>query len=238
MRALLLCAAVSGLAAGADADAGGNLSGAQFAAQTSIGTNAPHFLRASPVRSGTDNGSRFGNINGFDRDPDRDRNQDMFHHFHRAPVVYVLPVYGQQASVDQEGAGFGYDQPDYVQTRYVQVPAMLPAAPAVAATPPRPAQVVQYATSGQQITIPAGAHVTKGSVYKYPRNGVNTYTNVPPPQSAGAKLLFGYTEAISTAAAHTMYRCNGSKTGNVGYSETPVPNQDCKAISYSESSAN
>src|SRR5450432_2703914 len=104
MRALLLCAAVSGLAVCAHADAGRNMSGAQFAAQATVGTNAPHFSRPSVAWTGPDNGSRFGNMGGFDRDRDR----DMFHHFHRAPVVYVLPVYGQQAYVDQEDAGFGY----------------------------------------------------------------------------------------------------------------------------------
>ncbi len=237
MRALLLCAAVSGLVVCAQADAGGNMPGAQFASQTSMGSNAQLVPRSSLPRTGPDNGWRFG-MSGGDRDRDRDRDRDMFPHLHRVPVVYALPLYGQQAYVDQEDAGFADDQSDYVQTRYIQVPAMLPAAPAVAAKPPSPAQVVQYATSGQQITIPAGAHVTKGSVYKYTRNGINTYTNVPPPQSAGAKLLFGYTEAVSTASDRTMYRCSGSKPGNVGYSETPIPNQDCKAIRYSEASAN
>ncbi len=41
----------------------------------------------------------------------------------------------------------------------------------------------------------AGARVTRGAVYKYERDGVVHYTNVPPPGAAGAKVLFTYVEA-------------------------------------------
>ncbi len=46
--------------------------------------------------------------------------------------------------------------------------------------------------------IPAGMHarVTRGAMYKYTsREGVSTYTNVPPPGGVGAKVLFTYIEA-------------------------------------------
>jgi hypothetical protein len=50
-------------------------------------------------------------------------------------------------------------------------------------------------------TIPAGvqARVTRGAMYKYTHDGINTYTNVPPPGSVGATVLFTYIE--------TCYAC-------------------------------
>ena len=50
--------------------------------------------------------------------------------------------------------------------------------------------------------IPAGvqARVTRGAMYKYTHDGINTYTNVPPPGSVGAKVLFTYIE--------TCYACS------------------------------
>jgi hypothetical protein len=124
-----------------------------------------------------------------------------------------------------------YGQPDYAQTEYVPYP--VPAAPVVQAPPPPPPPVVRYATNGQSIDIPPGARVTKGSVYKFVKDGVATYTNVPPPQGAGAKLLFGYTEAVA-AASHTLYRCVGGKPGTVGYSQAPVAGKDCTAVGGSD----
>jgi len=57
--------------------------------------------------------------------------------------------------------------------------------------------------SGQMVApvIPAGvqARVTRGAMYKYTHDGINTYTNVPPPGSVGAKVLFTYIE--------TCYAC-------------------------------
>ncbi len=52
-------------------------------------------------------------------------------------------------------------------------------------------------------TIPAGtqARVTRGAMYKYTRDGVNTYTNVPPPGSVGAKVLFSYIETCFACSA-------------------------------------
>ena len=49
--------------------------------------------------------------------------------------------------------------------------------------------------------IPKGvnARVTRGAMYKYTRDGVNTYTNVPPPSGVGARVLFTYIE--------TCYAC-------------------------------
>lgn len=58
--------------------------------------------------------------------------------------------------------------------------------------------------------IPAGVHaqVTRGAMYKYTRDGVNTYTNVPPPGSVGAKVLFTYIE--------TCYACSALPGVNFG----------------------
>lgn len=40
----------------------------------------------------------------------------------------------------------------------------------------------------------AGARTTRGAVYKYERDGVAHYTNVPPAKGTGATLLFSYVE--------------------------------------------
>jgi hypothetical protein len=58
--------------------------------------------------------------------------------------------------------------------------------------------------------IPAGvqARVTRGAMYKYTHDGINTYTNVPPPGSVGAKVLFTYIE--------TCYACSALPGVNFG----------------------
>ncbi len=58
--------------------------------------------------------------------------------------------------------------------------------------------------------IPAGVHarVTRGAMYKYSHDGINTYTNVPPPGSVGAKVLFTYVE--------TCYACGALPGINFG----------------------
>ncbi len=58
--------------------------------------------------------------------------------------------------------------------------------------------------------IPVGmqARVTRGAMYKYTRDGINTYTNVPPPGSVGAKVLFTYIE--------TCYACGALPGVNFG----------------------
>lgn len=58
--------------------------------------------------------------------------------------------------------------------------------------------------------IPAGvqARVTRGAMYKYTHDGINTYTNVPPPGSVRAKVLFTYIE--------TCYACSALPGVNFG----------------------
>ena len=58
--------------------------------------------------------------------------------------------------------------------------------------------------------IPRGvqARVTRGAMYKYTRDGVSTYTNVPPPGSVGARILFTYVE--------TCYACGALPGVNFG----------------------
>jgi hypothetical protein len=224
MRALWLVASVFGLVVSAGADASG---GAAFT-RGNVGAPAMHSFRVMSGLNRPGNDGRFGNMRPGER------GHGNFNRFPGRSFVY-LPAYGQQYA-DPGNSGPDYDAPAATQIIYVQTqPAP---APVVVIAPPAPAQTVQYATSGQSIAIPTGARVTKGSVYKYTQNGVNTYTNVPPPDGARAKLLFAYTEAISTASAHMLYRCAGDKSGTVGYSQAPLPNHDCKAISYADSSVN
>ena len=58
--------------------------------------------------------------------------------------------------------------------------------------------------------IPKGvqARITRGAMYKYTRNGISTYTNVPPPGSVGAQVLFTYIE--------TCYACGALPGINFG----------------------
>jgi len=67
----------------------------------------------------------------------------------------------------------------------------------------KPARAVRFQTaSAGQALAPAaagsGAKVTRGAVYKYERDGVTHYTNVPQP-GTGAQMLFSYVE--------TCYAC-------------------------------
>lgn len=117
-----------------------------------------------------------------------------FRHF-RGPFVYVTPYTNYTTSDDQAAD----NEPPLVRTEYVPVPYPVPVAPEAPPAPQRPPLIVRYATSGQHIDIPKGAHVTSGSVYKYKQGGVNVYTNVPPPDSARATMLFDYTEAVAPA---------------------------------------
>jgi hypothetical protein len=78
----------------------------------------------------------------------------------------------------------------------------------------KPGRAVRFqtASAGQSLAPVAavsGAKVTRGAVYKYERDGVVHYTNVPQP-GAGAKMLFSYVE--------TCYACGvlpGVDFGNV-----------------------
>jgi hypothetical protein len=61
-----------------------------------------------------------------------------------------------------------------------------------------------------QPPVPTGVHarVTRGAMYKYDRDGVTTYTNVRPPGSVGARVLFTYIE--------TCYACGALPGVNFG----------------------
>ena len=87
-------------------------------------------------------------------------------------------------------------------------------APAAKGGGGKPGRAVRFqtASAGQSLAPVApvsGAKVTRGAVYKYERDGVVHYTNVPQP-GAGAKMLFSYVE--------TCYACGvlpGVDFGNV-----------------------
>jgi len=226
MRTPCLLALLLGLACSAGADAGGQMVGAQA-------------LSGRPMHSSwTGSGwSRPGATWGFGHGNGNWHRWERFHHFGRVRVVYVVPLIAQPQYVATATAEPVIEPAYDMQAEYAPMPVYPPPAPAIAPTPPAPTQTTQYATSGQPITIPAGAHVTRGSVYKYTKDGVQTYTNIPPPDSAKAKLLFAYTEVVSTKATHTLYRCVGEKPGQVGYADKPVANRDCKSIQYDDASA-
>jgi len=225
MRTPCLLALVMGLACSAGADAGGQMTGPPRVSGRPMHSSwaGPGWSRPGPTW-GIGHGN--GNWHGWEH-----------HHFGRARIVYYVPLLAQPQYV-VTAAAEPVIEPTYDrQIEYVPMPVYPPPAPAAAAAPPAPKETVQYATSGQPITIPAGAHVTRGSVYKYSKDGVQTYTNIPPPDSAKAKMLFDYTEVVSTKATHTLYRCVGDKPGQVGYADKPVANRDCKSIQYDDASA-
>ena len=107
--------------------------------------------------------------------------------------------YAQTDSGDDESDQPDFDQagymPGYAQPGYFEPPMM-----DEGYAPRMPTPVTRYATSADPpIRIPAGAKVTKGSVYKSTKNGVNAYTDNPSPDSTGSKLLFAYTEVVTPA---------------------------------------
>jgi len=227
MRTPCLLAVLLGLACSAGADAGGQMVG-------------PQGHGGRPVHSswGVSGWNRPGSTWGFHGGNGNWHGWER-HRFARTRIVYYVPLYASPQYVVTEPAEAGMEPAYDVQNEYVPMPAYPPPAPTPAAAPPAPKQTVQYATSGQlPITIPAGAHVTQGSVYKYIKDGVLTYTNIPPRDDAKAKLLFAYTEVVSSKATHTLYRCTGEKPGQVGYADKPVANRECKSIQIDDASAN
>lgn len=87
-----------------------------------------------------------------------------------------------------------------------------PAVRAVATAPTRAAATgsasrVVFRTSDdgplEAPAIPPGvqARVTRGTMYKYTRDGINTYTNVAPPSGVGARVLFTYIETCFACGA-------------------------------------
>ncbi|MBS0212158.1 MAG: lytic transglycosylase domain-containing protein [Proteobacteria bacterium] len=99
----------------------------------------------------------------------------------------------------------------------IPAPASAPAVTAVAAAPARPAgsssggagsapRVVFHTSEDGPLTapvIPTGvqARVTRGTMYKYSHDGINTYTNIAPPGNVGAKVLFTYIETCFACGA-------------------------------------
>ncbi|GGA68654.1 murein transglycosylase [Arenimonas soli] len=84
-----------------------------------------------------------------------------------------------------------------------RAPAPAPAAAGGGGSGSKPGGVVRFqtASAGQALAAPAaasGARITRGAVYKFERDGVVHYTNVPQPGS-GARMLFSYVE--------TCYAC-------------------------------
>lgn len=221
MRALWLLTAVLAISSAA-ADAGSPPVYAHGAARSSGVSGA----RSNPMPSGGRHNGWSG-IGGGNRNP---RWRGYAYPYRGNGVVYVVPY------VQPEYAQPGYDQSDDDQTDDQQagyfespdVPQAAPAAPV--SSPAAPAQTVQYVTSGQPVTVTPGARVTKGTLYKYTHDGINTYTNLPPPSGVGAKTLFSYTEVDAPVAVQTMYRCVDGKSQHVNYSSAPIPSLYCKAI--------
>ena len=239
MRALwLVPAALALLSAAIDADC---------APVYARSAPAAHVSRSGPV-SGPGNWSRGSNVH---MSPNW---QGSAHRYPRPrfryAVPYVLPYYVQPGYADAgyEDSGYGdsgYDGSDgnagYAQAQYEQPQDDVPAAPAVVpAIQAAVAYVVQYVTSGQPqpVNVPADARVTKGTLYKYTHNGVNTYTNMPPPNDVGAKTLFQYTEVDTPLAGQNLYRCVDGKSQQVNYSSRPVASLYCKAVGSGAPAAN
>jgi hypothetical protein len=105
------------------------------------------------------------------------------------------------------------------------------------------------AASASELSAPrlaSGARVTRGAVYKFVHDGVTNYTNVRPPGSAGAHVLFTYIETcfacsarpgvnFATLALNTQAFANEIATAsrNYGVDESLV-----RAIIHAESAFN
>ena len=137
-----------------------------------------------------------------------------------SPVAYgygpgVAPTAPVTASADP-GAGM------MVGSVVIPTPAGAPAFAKVAVTPSRagsggsgstPHVVFRTSDNSESLAAPAipnglQARVTRGAMYKYSHDGINTYTNIPPPGSVGAHVLFTYIE--------TCYACGALPGVNFG----------------------
>jgi hypothetical protein len=185
MRALWLIPAVFAL-----------FSAAANAGSGTVDVRRPTFERLLAAASPSGNGSRGGNARG---------QQVVVHHRYQGPrygygLPYASPYYAQPGDADPGYVDSGNDGSvggqGYAQVQYEQPQDDVPAAAAVPTIQAAVSYAVQYFTSGQQppANIPVNARVTKGTLYKYAQNGVNTYTDMPPPGDVGAKALFSYTE--------------------------------------------
>jgi hypothetical protein len=195
MRALWLIPAVLALFSAA-ANAGSE-------AVTARESASAHFVRVA-APSGPGNSSRGGNMHGPPGIAHR-------HPVHRPGygygygLPYVAPYDAQSADADPGQADSGYadsrqdgsdDGEAYAQAPFEQPQDDGYAASAVPTIQAAISYAVHYFTSGQQppAHLPPNARVTKGTLYKYTQNGVDTYTDIPPPSDIGAKKLFSYTE--------------------------------------------
>lgn len=118
-------------------------------------------------------------------------------------------------------------------------------------SPPNISPHVDFRTAvaGEVLSAPklaSGGRVTRGIMYKFVHNGVNSYTNVPQPGSVGAKVLFTYIETcfacsarpgvnFSTLVLNTQAFANEIATAsrNYGVDESLV-----RAIIHAESAFN
>ena len=224
MRAFLWSIAVVGLAVPVLSAASGGMRGSSAAG----GVFAPGIPPTNAMHMGDQNHGP-GPVRWGDQDGDHDHD-GRHHRFVGVPFAYVPYYPGYAASSDDEMRPDAPPRPEYTRTEYIPVPYPVPVAPRAPAPPPAPPPIVRYATNGQSIDIPAGARITRGAVYKYTKGGVNTYTNVPPPDKTGAKVLFGYTEAVAPPASHTLYRCAASKAAAADVKDGQVTGRDCKAV--------
>lgn len=187
------------------------------------------------------------------RHPNRPKFGNAFPHSHwrgilnrfsRARFVYVVPyvapIYVTAAYTPEPELPLQVPQVPVVAPGFVddtQPVDAMPAAPSAVVAAPEvqsaPSHVVQFVTSGQPVDIPPGARVKKGTLYKYTHDGVSTYTNVLPPSSAGARILFSYTEVDATLSAQALFRCTGGNSQHVDYASAPVAGMDCKAVAGS-----
>lgn len=146
-----------------------------------------------PQSSRIEGGTRKGGWNGVP--------SGRWHH-RRDPGVQLVyssmyePVAGDEAAADGRSVD---SQAATSQIRFVPVPVPFPV-PVAPPVPPKPSPIVRYASGSQAIDIPRGAHVSRGSVYKYEQAGVSVYTDNPP-ANAHATHLFEYTEAVMPAGA-------------------------------------
>lgn len=134
-----------------------------------------------------------------------------------APVAYG---YGPGSTAATSGSMAAPTAGGVEQATSIAIPAAsgAPAVQAVASAPPRTpsggARRVDFRTSDdgplEAPAVPPGvqARVTRGTMYKYTRDGINTYTNVAPPSGVGAKVLFTYIE--------TCYACSALPSVNFG----------------------
>jgi len=170
--------------------------------------------------------------------------QEKAHHDARPISGYGLPYYVQPEYPDSDDVDTGYVGSDdgqvYAQAPYEQPQDDVSAAPAAPTIQAAVSYVVQYVTSGQQqpVNVATNARITKGTLYKYTHDGVDTYTNMPPSSDVDAKTLFNYTEVDTPVARRSLYRCIDGKSKDVNYSITPIASMYCTEVGTGATAAN